>query len=789
MSRPAAAPLPVDRLLLLVVMPVWLLAFGLHVREGLRSGLAQPGFFVSRVASGPHPVVRGFRLEQMREAGAVREGDVLLRVGAVDLRGVGNIGFDALAIAEAGASGEAPLVYRRGSSTGETQLRLVGGEGWWVRIPAQVAGALAAFLVLLRGGGTPGARLFFCAFMAFVLSQTPFHGGPPVQTAASKLLFYGLGSLAPALLVLWAVAFPPEAARLRSWLRRLPWLLVPLYVFLRAHFFVEGPLPGRAVPALVTTTDGLVFLALLAALTRGYRRSDAVGRRRVKWVLWGFWVALLPATATAIALTLLPPAPWHVWVLRSGLFATVAAPLGILIAILRYQLFDIDRVISGTASLSVLLVVALAAVVTVVPEIARAAGDALGVDPAASRLGLSVAIALGAVPVQRRLRPYMDAWLFPERRTLEESFRELVLALSTCEDPDALAECVGAGLDRVLRPETVAIHELRDGQFIAVFVRGTGMPASLPAEGPLRIALEDEASHSVLAPGDDAMPPGIGEALEAGQLALAAAVHRRGALAWVIGLGARRGGDIYTPTDRVWISALAERCGAELGRFEDARAIAASRALKERLRRYVPDAIAASIEAGRELEAAESDVTVLFVDIRGYTRYAETRRAAEIFSTLSRYTRAVSETVRRFGGTVVEFNGDGMMAVFGAPEPLPAKERAAVDAARSMVAQLRDLGAAAGDEPLAVGVGIATGPAFVGSIAAADRLIWSAVGNTTNLAARLQTLTRDLDAVIAIDDRTWRAAGDAGRGFVRRQAMRIRGRSEPIDVHALALMT
>jgi adenylate cyclase len=128
------------------------------------------------------------------------------------------------------------------------------------------------------------------------------------------------------------------------------------------------------------------------------------------------------------------------------------------------------------------------------------------------------------------------------------------------------------------------------------------------------------------------------------------------------------------------------------------------------------------------------------------------------------------------------------MTVFGAPRALAGKERAAVRAAREIARAVSSLelegGAAA--PSFAVGIGVATGPAFVGSIRAADRAIWSAIGNTTNLAARLERLTRELDVAIAIDATTRERAGDAAAGFAHHPEVRIRGRSEPVAVYALA---
>jgi class 3 adenylate cyclase len=103
-----------------------------------------------------------------------------------------------------------------------------------------------------------------------------------------------------------------------------------------------------------------------------------------------------------------------------------------------------------------------------------------------------------------------------------------------------------------------------------------------------------------------------------------------------------------------------------------------------------------------------------------------------------------------------------------------------VAAAREVIAKLET-------RELSVGIGVATGTAYVGDIQSVDRRIWSVVGNTTNLAARLQVLTRDLDAAIAVDAATRQRARAACTGFQLHPAQRIRGRSDPIDVFALPL--
>ncbi len=175
------------------------------------------------------------------------------------------------------------------------------------------------------------------------------------------------------------------------------------------------------------------------------------------------------------------------------------------------------------------------------------------------------------------------------------------------------------------------------------------------------------------------------------------------------------------------------------------------------------------------------------MDIRGYSEYADDRKPEEIFATLSPYTELVSTIVGQHGGSLVEFSGDGIMAVFGAPQELPEKERSAVNTARTLSAAMAgfEVGPGPDHERLEVGIGIATGEALVGNIRSVDRLIWSAIGNTTNLAARLQVLSRDMDARIVIDGTTQRATRDDTSDFEHHPAVRIRGRRETFEVYTL----
>jgi len=245
--------------------------------------------------------------------------------------------------------------------------------------------------------------------------------------------------------------------------------------------------------------------------------------------------------------------------------------------------------------------------------------------------------------------------------------------------------------------------------------------------------------------------------------------------------------DLLATRERMAV--VAHCAAAEIGRLDAEQRADSDRRHLEEMSRYVPGPICGRLARDLEIESGERELSVLFLDLRGYTAQASALRCSQVFRLLNRYVGLASSLLRRHGGTIVEFNGDGMMAVFGVPEPLAAKERSAVAAALEIAECVPGvLGRTNVYDPShpAMGIGIATGPGFVGSIAAEDRLIWSAVGATTNLASRLQGLARDLGAAIVLDETTWRSADPVAERFERRPDVTVRGLAQPIALYALS---
>ena len=787
MTRPGS----LDRWLLGALIAIWVIAFTLHVRGVVLTGLAQPTIMVAP-AAGPedYPRVSGFIDSIDPALLPFRIGDRVLSAGGVDLRGAGTFRFNAAAIEAAGTSRAIPAEIERDGIRTAVTLGFGGTPLPWYRIPYQLAFAALSLLIWLRSPRSRQARNFALGSFAMMTFLAPFDAVSSEMVYASRALFTAIGGLAAGLMVHWALEFPAEVSPRDRPPAALAWGVGAFWYVAQATRVLGVP---GAVPA-TRAADLLIVLALVGALWWNHRRADPVGRRRVKWVVLGFYATCAPLFVAFLCRLLAPQFPWYGALVEISGFSRVLIPLAVLIAVVRFQLFDIDRLLSATASYSALAAGAIALVLVVVPRVSEAAAGWVGGDEQTVQLGFAVAISALAVALNRKLRPSLDRMFFPERRTLEEGFASLLAELSSSLSARQLTELVGQRLDALLRPETCAVYARNESDdFAPMFVRGNAVAPSCAQADPLIGLLSRHVTPFSLEALRIANGLGSAErdALERLGGGVIVPVRRAGDLIAFIYLGEKKSGDIYTATDLALLSAVAERISAELLSYDGEQVIREARGMQEALRRYVPGAIADELLNGKDLTSGERQVSVLFVDIRGYTSFSQDRRAEEIFSTINSYTRLVSEIVRAHGGSVVEFNGDGMMTVFGAPRELAAKERAAVAAARDICAAVEQL--PLGDygpgsmRALTVGIGIATGSAYVGNIQSVDRLIWSAIGNTTNLAARLQSLTRDLDARIVIDAATRNAAAPLGRDFLLHREIAIRGLREPADLYTLPL--
>ena len=176
------------------------------------------------------------------------------------------------------------------------------------------------------------------------------------------------------------------------------------------------------------------------------------------------------------------------------------------------------------------------------------------------------------------------------------------------------------------------------------------------------------------------------------------------------------------------------------------------------------------------MQGSERNLAVLFLDTRGFTAIAEMRLPYDVVFILNRLFAEVGEAIRRHGGTIDKYLGDGLMALFGA-EAGEAPAAGGLAAARDIDIALDRLNHEIMDEigmPLRVGMGLDVGPLVVGHIGHADTASVTVIGNTVNAASRLEALTKERGCQLIVAADVLERAGIALAGFPREDVM-IRG--------------
>lgn len=188
--------------------------------------------------------------------------------------------------------------------------------------------------------------------------------------------------------------------------------------------------------------------------------------------------------------------------------------------------------------------------------------------------------------------------------------------------------------------------------------------------------------------------------------------------------------------------------------------------MKMNFARYVSSHIMDRIlqsETPLKLEGEKKKVTLLFSDIKEFTRLAEKQPPEIIVSLLNEYFETMINLIFKHNGTLDKFLGDGLMVEFGAPLDDPLEEENAITTALEMQSELKKLCAKwekEGKPTFKIGIGIHTGIAILGTIGSEQRMEYTAIGDTVNIASRIQTVTRKLNQDILISETTYRAVKD-----------------------------
>jgi adenylate cyclase len=191
------------------------------------------------------------------------------------------------------------------------------------------------------------------------------------------------------------------------------------------------------------------------------------------------------------------------------------------------------------------------------------------------------------------------------------------------------------------------------------------------------------------------------------------------------------------------------------------------------------------------LGGVERQATVMFTDLRGFTSFAESMGPDQVIEVLNQYLSDMSDAILDHGGTLVAYMGDGIMAVFGAPIEQEDHADRALSAAREMLfvrlERFNDWLRARGlsEDGFRMGIGLNSGQVMSGNVGSARRLEYTAIGDTTNTASRIEGMTKGTPHQLFVADSTREALTDPPEDLVFVDEFEVRGREARIKLWSL----
>jgi adenylate cyclase len=218
------------------------------------------------------------------------------------------------------------------------------------------------------------------------------------------------------------------------------------------------------------------------------------------------------------------------------------------------------------------------------------------------------------------------------------------------------------------------------------------------------------------------------------------------------------------------------------------------RRMRQIFTRFVPrDVVNDVIERTDDdlrLGGVRRDGTVMFTDLRGFTTFSEQLEPELVVGVVNQYLSEMTDAILRHGGTLVSYMGDGIMALFGAPLEQPDHADRALRAAREMIADRLPrfnqwLSAHGFDKQFRMGIGVNSGQVMSGNVGSIQRLEYTALGDTTNTAARLEAMTKGTEHQVFIADSTRQRLSGHNDDLLELGEAEVRGRTAKIKLWTL----
>lgn len=691
----------------------------------------------------------------------------------------------------------------------------------------------------------PGARESWLFFVMTALL------GSRICWAAPSDLFYPLwlfdlrnlfSMFFPAALLHLLVVFPKSYAFVskRPWLLFIPYILaVVIFVLMQVTSTAYWNIP----PTLTLIYNLYVMLAILlfmASIIRNLIRESSVMIRLQSQVIFigiilGFFVPAGDLVVRSYLNVYLFPDP----VIGFMVFLT-AFPLSIGFTIVKYDLFAIDTVIKRTYGY-MLTTGAIIGIYAVVATISNLAFGRLEI--AKSPVFPAVFILLVVFffnPLRNRVQRFIDRLFYRLEYDYQETVQKISETMRTLLGLDEIGKSImkfalgsmfiDVGTVILLNREKNEYECLiraghredtrsktGDRTIVSDEKRATAEDEKAPHQDSSEIGEPDHETQELKWPADDPLIQKIAERkkevtiydiqgdpfFEAQRDVYEKAFDQLGAtlvipliyedrLTGLITLGQKKSGKFYRRDDVNLLNILANQAAVAIKNADMLEEIIEKERMRTKIMdafgKYVTHEVRDLILEGRiPLDGESKDVTVLFADLRGFTTLAESTPPKEVVKIINGYFSEMAEAIGQNHGLVLQFIGDEIEAVFGAPLNLEEHPTHAVRAAMAMRERLVSVNEKLqkkGYDPLRHGIGIHTGNVVAANIGSDDRLSYALVGDTVNMASRIQGLNKEFGTDILISATTLERVTEYIDGE-KLPATTVKGKKEPVEIFKL----
>lgn len=586
----------------------------------------------------------------------------------------------------------------------------------------------------------------------------------------------------------------------------LPALAIAVCYELYLFTFRSGSVPSWIPhPSTVTPNNRLFTLVCIAAVAvflihSLIRAMSPAARQRARMVLFGMTIAFLPPVVIMLAVSVAQiNFPWNFLV-----FFVLFFPASIAYSIVRHNLFDADTIIKRTVGYFIVTAIVIGAYALV----SISFNVFLGQYQLAQSRAFPIIFTLGVIlvfnPLRDRIQNLVDRIFFRKEYdygTLVEKVGGAMTSL--LELPQILQQLIKTFNDDMFISTGSVMLMTPDGTRYQVYLadgekKKEVANRSLGRDEPVINIIETDkrelTKYDVLEdPRYKDVSVSSAANFEALYASLIVPLVYQNKVIGALNLGEKKSGKPFNREDIELLRTLAHQGAVAI---ENARMVDEI-IEKERLRskimdsfgKYVTSEVRDQILEGRiPLDGELKDVTVLFADLRGFTTLTESTNPKEVVKIINGYFSEMSEAIRQNHGLVLQFIGDEIEAVFGAPTSLEDHPTHAVRAAREMRKRLVSVNEKLrekGYPPLRHGIGIHSGNVVAANIGSEDRLSYALVGDTVNAASRIQSLNKEYNTDILLSSITLKRLTEYIHGE-KLGATMVKGKKEPLEIFKLA---